>query len=136
MTMEIPILDKAGLRKFGLMTGAIVVALFAFFFPWVFDMTSMPRWPWVIAVLLWVSAMLMPSVLHPIYINWMKIGLVLGWINTRIILGILFYIMILPMGLIMRLLGHDPMVRKKDKAATSYRIQSQSEAKNRMEKPY
>jgi hypothetical protein len=133
---NIPSLDEKELRKFGLMTGAIFIALFAFFFPWVFDMTSMPMWPWILAGLLWLPALFMPSVLRPVYTTWMRIGHVLGWVNTRIILGVLFYVMILPMGLIMRLFGKDPMTRKRDETVSSYRIKSISEAKERLEKPF
>ena len=89
---NIPSLDEKELRKFGLMTGAIIVALFAFFFPWVFNMTSMPMWPWILAGLLWLPALLMPSVLRPVYTTWMKIGHGIGWVNTRIIIGLLFWI--------------------------------------------
>ena len=134
--MNIPTLDKKGLRKFGFTTGAIIVVLFAFFFPWIFDVTIMPIWPWILAGLLWVPALLMPSVLRPVYTAWMKIGHGIGWVNTRIILGVLFYILVLPMGLIMRLFGKDPMTRKLDKSVSSYRVKSVSEPKDRLEKPF
>lgn len=133
---NIPSLDKKGLRQFGLITGAIIVALFAFFFPWVFNATTMPIWPWVLAGLLWLPALFIPSVLRPVYTTWMKVGHAIGWLNTRIILGVLFYLMIMPMGLIMRLFGKDPMARKRDKTASSYRIKSISEPKDRLEKPF
>ncbi len=136
MTTNIPTLDNKGLRKFGLTTGAIVVVLFAAFFPWVFDAATMPIWPWILAGLLWVPALLMPSVLRPVYTTWMKIGHGIGWVNTRIILGVLFYILVLPMGLIMRLFGKDPMTRKLDKSVSSYRVKSVSEPKDRLEKPF
>lgn len=134
--MDVPILDNKGLRKFGFTTGAIIVALFAIFFPWVFDVTTMPIWPWIIAGALWLPALLVPGALRPVYTTWMKIGHGIGWVNTRIILGVLFYVLVLPMGLIMRLFGNDPMARKRDKSASSYRIKSVGEAKDRMEKPY
>jgi len=134
--MNTPALDNKGLRKFGFTTGAIIVVLFALIFPWVFDVATMPIWPWIIAGLLWVPALLIPSVLRPVYTTWMKIGHAIGWVNTRIILGVLFYILVLPMGIIMRLFGKDPMVRKMDKSASSYRIASVSEPKDRLEKPY
>ena len=134
--MNIPTLDNLGLRKFGLTTGAIIVVLFVFFFPWVFDMAAMPMWPWIVAGTLWVPALLMPSVLRPIYATWMKIGHAIGWVNTRIILGVLFYVLVLPMGLIMRLFGKDPMAREMNKSISSYRIESVSEPKDRLEKPY
>ncbi len=133
---DIPSLDNQGLRKFGLITGAIIAALFALFFPWIFDATTMPIWPWVLASLLWLPALFIPAVLRPVYTTWMKFGHVMGWVNTRIILGALFYVMILPMGLIMRLFGKDPMARKLDKSASSYRIKSISEPKDRLEKPF
>ena len=134
--MNIPTLNNLGLRKFGLTTGAIIVVLFAFFFPWIFDMAAMPLWPWFIAGFLWVPALLIPRVLRPVYSTWMKIGHAIGWVNTRIILGVLFYVLVLPMGLIMRLFGKDPMARKTDKSASSYRVKSVSEPKDRLEKPF
>jgi len=134
--MIVPILNNAGLRKFGLTTGAIIVVLFAFLFPWIFDMAAMPIWPWIVAGILWVPAIFIPRVLGPVYTNWMKIGHAIGWVNTRIILGLLFYVLVLPMGLIMRLFGNDPMARKVNKSASSYRIVSVSEPKDRLEKPF
>ena len=136
MAMEIPTLDNLGLRKFGLTTGVIIVVLFAFFFPWVFEMSDWPIWPWILAGLLWLPAMLFPESLRPVYTTWMKIGHAIGWINTRLILGLLFYLMVLPMGLVMRLFGKDPMARKRDKSVSSYRIKSVSESKDRLEKPF
>ena len=132
----IPELDNKGLRKFGITTGIIVVVLFAVFFPWVFDAASMPVWPWIVAGLLWLPALLIPGSLQPVYRGWMKIGHAIGWVNTRIILGLVFYVFVLPMGLVMRLFGKDPMARKFDKSATSYRVNSVSEPKDRLEKPY
>ena len=134
--MNIPILDNVGLRKFGLTTGAIIVGLFAFFFPWIFDMVVMPMWPWIFAGLLWLPALFIPSALNPVYTVWMKIGHAIGWVNTRIILGILFYVLVLPMGLIMRLFGKDPMARKVDNSISSYRVKSVSTPKDRLEKPF
>jgi len=134
--MDIPELDNAGLRKFGITTGVIIVVLFVFFFPWVFDAVVIPVWPWIAAGVLWLPALLVPGVLRPVYTTWMKIGHVLGWVNTRIILGVLFYVLILPMGLIMRLFGNDPMARKWDESASSYRVKSVDESKDRLEKPF
>ena len=136
MTTNIPTLDKKGLRKFGITTGVIIVVLFAAFFPWIFDVSVMPMWPWILAGMLWVLAILIPGALRPVYTTWMKIGHVLGWINTRVILGFLFYVMVLPMGLTMRLFGKDPMARKIESSVSSYRIKSVSEAKDRLEKPF
>lgn len=136
MQNEIPQLDNQGLRKFGLTTGAIVIVLFALLLPWIFGASSMPYWPWIIAILLWLPALVCPHLLNPVYRVWMKIGMALGWVNSRIILGLVYYTLVFPMGVLMRLLGKDPMRRKYDKSAQSYRIPSQREPRERMEKPY
>jgi hypothetical protein len=52
----------------------------------------------------------------------MKVGEMLGWLNTRIILGVLFYSLFAPIGLIMRLRGKDPMRRALIPEADSYRL--------------
>lgn len=136
MTTHTPALDSKGLRKFGITTGVIIVILFAVFFPWLFDAANMPVWPWIVASVLWVPALFVPDTLQPVYVIWMRFGHAIGWVNTRIILGLVFYIMILPMGLIMRMFGNDPMARKFDKSVSSYRVKAMSEPKERLERPY
>jgi hypothetical protein len=69
-----------------------------------------------------VPALLAPRVLAPVYRIWMTAGEALGWINTRILLGVVFYGLITPMGLIRRLRAEDPMRRRHDPAAQSYRV--------------
>lgn len=135
MKHDIPVLDNAGLRKFGLMMAGVIGLLFGLFFPWLLD-RSIPTWPWIAGGLFAVPALLYPKALKPVYTLWMKIGGVLGWINTRIILGLLFYVIVFPMGLIMRLAGKDPMQRKLDKQTASYRIKSTQHPKENLEKPF
>ncbi len=127
-------LDSKGLRKFGLMTGAIFVVLFGLLIPWLLS-HGWPRWPWILAGLLWVPALLYPKALGPIYTGWMKFGAVAGFINTRIIMGILYYIIVVPIGLVMRMFGHDPMRRKLSDVST-YRIESKVNPVKNMEKPF
>ncbi len=127
-------LDSKGLRNFGLTTGAIVVVLFGILLPWLLS-HGWPRWPWILAAVLWVPALLYPGILHPVYKGWMKFGAVVGFINTRIILGILFYLIIMPVGLIMRLIGHDPM-RRKHSSSPTYRVKSENNPVKNMEKPF
>ena len=57
--------------------------------------------------------------LYP-YRAWMKLGHILGWVNSRIILGLVFLIVLQPIAFIMRILGHDPLRTKKD-TQKSYR---------------
>ena len=78
------------LRKFGLMTGAIVAGLFGVFLPWLFSF-DFPRWPWLLAGVLGLWALLHPLSLAPVYHGWIKVGDKVGWFNSRIILGVLFF---------------------------------------------
>lgn len=127
--------DKKTLREFGLITGAIFAGLFGLLFPWLFE-RSIPLWPWILLSILWVWALILPASLLPVYRGWMAIGHVLGWINTRIILGIMFYIIFLPIGIIMKLFGKDPMARTIEKSQNSYRITNTIPKKEHVERPY
>ena len=123
------------LRKFGLVFGAIVAVLFGLFLPWAFDY-AWPVWPWIVTGISCFWGMVHPDSLFVVYRIWMKFGLVMGWINTRIILGIMFYAVFFPAGVLMRLVAKDPMARKLDSATKSYRIVSEAPEKNHIERPY
>lgn len=127
-------LDGRGLRKFGLTTGAIVVALFGLALPWALG-HSFPIWPWLIALPLWALGLFLPSTLQPIYRLWMRVGAVVGTLNTMIILGVVFYVLVTPMGLVLRWLGKDAMNRQLGRAST-YRISSRTPSAKHMERPF
>ena len=135
MSNAIQTLDSKGYRKFGLTTGAIVIGLFGLLIPWLFSLNYV-KWPWILGGVLGLWALLAPSTLKPVYVGWMKFGNVMNWINTRIILGILFYGIFLPIGALMRLFGYDPMHRKLDSGLSSYRVTSENDDKNNVERPY
>jgi len=132
---EIPELDRKGLRHFGLITGAIIAGLFGLFFPWLLEV-RIPLWPWIVAGVLVVWALLLPATLGPVYRAWMKFGLLLSRITTPLILGIVFFLVVFPTALVMRLFGHDPMARRIDKMAQSYRITSDTPPRENVERPF
>ena len=131
----IPELDRKGLREFGLTTGAVVVAIFGLFFPWLLEL-NWPVWPWVIAATLWSLALIHPLWLRRIYRAWMHFGLLASRVMTPLVLGIVFFGMILPMALFLRLRGNDPMRRSFDPNQKSYRVQSMNSPKEKLEKPF
>lgn len=128
-------LSKKDLRDFGLVTGGIFIILFGLLLPFL-KSHPFPVWPWIVAVLLSIGALFLPNLLKPVYQIWMRIGHVLGWVNTRILLSIIFFVLITPMGLAMRILGKDPMARKFDKNLKSYRINSKISPSKKMEVPF
>ena len=127
--------DKQELRKFGLVFAGMFILIFGLLLPWIWDKSS-PMWPWIVAAVFIAAALLVPMALGPVYRLWMKIGHVLGWINTRIILGIMFFLMFAPVALLLRLLRKDMLRQRLDTAATTYRIASEELPRDRMERPY
>jgi len=52
----------------------------------------------------------------------MRFGAALGWLNSRILLGLMYFLVFAPMGVLMRLLGKDPMKRRIDPSTPTYRV--------------
>ncbi len=125
-------ITRAELRTFGLVTAGMVVLCFGLIVPWIWSF-AWPTWPLIVAAILVTMALLAPASLRPVYMGWMRFAGVLGWINTRIILGLIFYLMFLPFGLVMRIFN-DPMRRKLDKSIKTYRVLSKSPKRENMEK--
>ena len=107
-------------RSFGLMVGGIFVAIG--FWPLIRHGEGIRIWAVVLGSVLVVLGLLLPSRLGPIYKTWMAVGNVLGWINTRIILGIIYYGLVTPMGLVMRVWRKDSMRRQYDETVNTYRV--------------
>ena len=104
-------------RKFGILFAGICVAVGTYLF--YKDNTA---WSWAAlgAAFFAATGLFAYPVLRPIYTGWMKFAFALGWINTRILLGIFFYLIITPIALFMRLVGKDILDRKIDHSAKTY----------------
>lgn len=63
----------------------------------------------IVAGLFALTAILTPALLAPVYRWWMRLAEILGWINTRIILVIIFFLIVTPIGLLMRLFRRNPL---------------------------
>ena len=137
--------EPGELRRFGFLFAAILALLFGLLIPLfrfglgglpLLEGNHNPAWPWLAGLLISAWAIVLPASLHLLYRPWMKFAQIMQWINTRIILLILFYIVILPIGLLRRMLGKDSMQRKFDNSAKSYRTIPGEADKNDMEKPF
>ncbi len=85
---------------------------------------SAKAWKWFLGcgAGLWILSLVSYTVMKPIHIGWMTFAFILGWINTRILLGIFYYIILTPIGLVMRLFGKDLLDEKIDKSKSTYWI--------------
>ena len=127
--------DIKELRNFGLLTGGILAGIFGLALPLLLY-RSINIWCWGIGGVLLLAGIAFPTQLKPLHTVWMQVGHILGWINTRIILGIFFFCILLPAGIIMRIAGHDPMRRKFEPDAETYRIPAKIPANNHFERPF
>ena len=108
------------LRQFGLLVGGIFGAMGLW--PLVWRHQSPRLWAVTLAVALVLPALVAPRVLAPAHRAWMALAEVLAWVNTRILLGLVFYLVVTPIGLLMRLLKRDPMRRQLEPTGESYRV--------------
>ena len=131
----IPTPDKGELRKFAFIMAGMVSLFLGVLVPWIWGL-GLLVWPWIVAAVFAVWGAAWPTGLGPVYKIWMRFGLIMGWINSRIILSIVFYLLFTPAGLVMRLLGNDPMRRKLEPEESSYRITSQGAPPEHLERPY
>jgi hypothetical protein len=81
-------------------------------------------WMWLagVAAAFALVAVVRPAALGPLNRAWMKLGLLLFRVTNPLILGLLFFGVVMPMGLLMRLAGKDPMRRSFEPGSASYWI--------------
>jgi hypothetical protein len=105
------------LRKFGLLF-TVVFALIAAYAWWKGSAYSL--YFLGAAGFFLVTGLFFEPVLKPIHRYWMKFAHYLAWLNTRILLGLFYYLVITPVGVIMRLFGKDFIDEKIDRKTRSY----------------
>jgi hypothetical protein len=122
------------LRSFGLIVGGIFAGIGVW--PVVVHSAEPRWWSLVIAGVLIFPAIVYPTLLFWPHKGWMFLGHVLGSINTRIILGLVFYAIVTPIGIIRRMLGKDPMGRQIRPELDTYRIIRDSRPASHLTKQY
>lgn len=124
---------KKEYRDFAWIVGGVLALLFGLFFPWL--KSHEPRW-WLIGVggLLAAVGTVFPQYLGPLYRAWMKVGHVLGRVNTFILLHLVFYCIFTPMAFLLRLARwKSPVKEKPCPVAATYRATAAAQTKERME---
>src|SRR5688572_5211188 len=98
-------------RSFGL----VFAAVFALIGVWPFLFGHQPRlWAFAVAALFLAAAFFFQRALTPLNFVWKKIGLALHHITNPIIMGLVYFVAIVPMGLVMRAMGKDLLRLKWD----------------------
>lgn len=124
----------AELRGFGLLMAAMLLLSFGLLIPWLWGL-AWPLWPWLAALAFAGLGVGRPRALLPVHRAWHRIGLVVGWINARLLLALVFFVIMLPIGLVMRRFS-DPLSRRFDADAASYRVPSAQPKTVNLDKPF
>ena len=108
---------KKDIRSFGVTIGIILLIVAGFLF--YKEKESFQLFIYIAGSFISLG-FLVPIILKPIYLVWMIFAVILGWFMTRIILSLLFYLVVTPIGLVLRLLGKDLLELKKQEVQGSY----------------
>ena len=120
-------LSDRSVRHFGWLMG-VVAGIVASLILWKNGWAITPAVLYVIGVGagLAVISTILPRLIRPIYRLWMMLAVVLGFVMTRVILSVVFAALVTPIGLVMRLLGKDPLKKKPDSSADTYWIEREA----------
>ncbi|QPJ62559.1 MAG: hypothetical protein G3M70_12025 [Candidatus Nitronauta litoralis] len=106
-------------RSFGFWFSGIFLAIALFIW---YKSGDLKTWLLVLSAVFGLSGAVYPSVLAPLNKLWTKLGLLMGKIVSPIVMGIIFFVVVTPMGLFMRLTGKDLLRLKFQPEANSYWI--------------
>ena len=112
-------ISKKRLKEFGLLIGFIFPTIIGWLIP-IFLGHSFRLWTLFIGITCLTFAITSPKLLFYPYKGWMALGLALGWINSKLILGLVYLIILQPIAILMKIFGYDPL-RKKKSNQKSYR---------------
>ena len=114
------------LREFGLLIGFIFPILVGWLLPAIGG-DSFKVWPLLVSLPLLIIAIIKPLLLSFPYKVWMKIGNILGWLNSHLILGFIFIVILIPISIAMKIIGYDPLRLKKHRQKSYREIKVESE---------
>ena len=89
---------------------------------WKFGAPEVAQWIWILSAVLIVLYYLLPPLRKWIFTAWIATVFPIGWLLSHVLLGLVFYLVVLPIGLLLRLSGYDALSRRLDPDATSYWI--------------
>ncbi len=90
---------------------------------WRFGQVSVARGLWIAGAALATVYYALPPVRRAMFVGWMYLAYPIGWTISHVILALTYYVVLTPIGLIMRMFGRDPMHRRLDPQAETYWVQ-------------
>ncbi len=109
------------LREFGLVFSLFFPLLIGFIIPKIYG-HNYREWALWVGLIFLILGLTSPKTLYLPYQLWIKLGNTLGYINSKVIFGIIFYLLVTPIGLIMRIFKYDPLKLKFNIKNKSYKV--------------
>ena len=104
--------SKKQLREFAILFGIGFPLFFGFLIPLISN-HEFRLWTFFLGILFLILGFTRPYLIYYPYKFWMKIGDLLGWVNSRLVLGLVFFVVLIPISFVMKLFGYDPLKKKK-----------------------
>jgi VIT1/CCC1 family predicted Fe2+/Mn2+ transporter len=126
--------SRKNLRKFAFLIGSILLIIAV----WIAlrKLSYLIFFLGVVGMLLIAMGLLYPTLLKKNYIRWMWIAFAMGWLVSRILLAAIFYFIITPIGLTLRLFGKDLLGNKMKDMQNSYWAKREKNKEVNYEKMY
>lgn len=112
-------ISKKQLRNFGYLIGLGLPLIIGWLIPSITG-HAFREWTLWISIPILIVGIISPRILKKPFLWWMYLGHLLGYVNSRIILGIVFIAVLQPIAFLMRVFGYDPL-RKKKSTLLSYK---------------
>jgi len=127
--------DHRELRLFGIGLALLLAGLFGWLAPWLAGHPS-PRWPWIAAALLLPLAAFAPRAVYPLYLALYPLLRALTALNNALLLGAVYFLLLWPLGLLLRAAARLHYRTGFDPAARSYRVPVEPGRTTDLEEPF
>jgi len=127
--------DRRELRRFGVAAGALLLVLVWGLLPW-WRGTARPAWALVAGLGLTALGLAWPRAILPIYRAWRPVGRLLALANTWLLLGLVFVLVVVPLGAVLRGARRLQYRAGFDPHAASYRVDVERGHVTNLEEPF
>lgn len=119
--------EKGSARNFGIVFAIIFLLIGAV--PYFFS-GNLHYWALVVGSIFGLITLFKPALLEPLNTLWFKFGLLLGAIIAPLVMMLVYFLVVTPTGLLLRLFGKDPLRLKKETKSDTYWIPRQVDDEN------
>jgi ABC-type uncharacterized transport system permease subunit len=85
-----------------------------------FDLPGAAPWVWALGGVSLILALARPALVRPLYLGLMLATYPIGWVVSHLILLLVYYAVVTPIGLALRFVGRDPLLKRPDPVRASY----------------